>query len=324
MRAADGAATGGPQARTVAVLGGTGFLGSAISRYLAERGHEVVAVARRVPERDAPDHIRTLDLTEAAPPLIADLLQEERVDGIVNAAGGMWGLTDEQMVTANTTLVERLIDAVGRLEHRPRLVQIGSVHEYGVVPIGTDIGEDTPPRPVMRYGELKLRCTEAVTAATGDGRIEGVTLRIGNVVGNGQPRVSLLGRAADQLAAADREGARARLELGSLGAQRDFVGLSDAVRAVDIALAAPEVGVPVVNIGRGVAATAREMVCTLIEVSGVPAELAEAPEDEPERTWQRLRVDLAAEVLGWAPEADLHEDLLGVWETAEADVRRGR
>ena len=303
--------------QTVAVLGGTGFLGSAVARHLAGAGHDVVLVARRTPERNGGDRVRALDLAQAAPPMIAGLLDEERVDAVVNAAGGMWGLTDEQMVAANTGLVHRLIDAVARLEQRPRLVQIGSVHEYGVVPIGTDITEDTPARPVMPYGELKLRCTEAVSAAVGGGRIDGVTLRIGNVVGRGQPRVSLLGSAADQLATAGREGGTARLETGPLGAQRDFVGLTDTVRAVDRALAAPEMGVPVINIGRGVAAPAREMICTLIEVSGVSAELAEAP-GEPERTWQRLRVDLAAEVLGWAPEADLADDLRSLWRTAEA------
>ena len=324
MADADPAGTGradGPADRcaqqTVAVLGGTGFLGSAVARHLAGAGYDVVLVARRAPERDGGDRVRALDLAQAAPPAIAGLLHEERVDAVVNAAGGMWGLTDEQMVAANTGLVDRLIDAVARLEQRPRLVQIGSVHEYGVVPIGTDITEGTPARPVMPYGELKLRCTEAVTAAVEDGRIDGVTLRIGNVVGPGQPRVSLLGSAADQLATAGREGGTARLETGPLGAQRDFIGLADAVRAVDRALAAPKVGVPVINIGRGVAATAREMVCTLIEVSGVPAELAEAP-GEPEQTWQRLRVDLAAGILDWTPESDLSGELRGLWEMAEA------
>jgi dTDP-6-deoxy-L-talose 4-dehydrogenase [NAD(P)+] len=318
--AADPTGTASPAApQTVAVLGGTGFLGSAVARHLTDGGHAVLVVARQAPERPAVDRVRAMDLAEAPPTEIAGMLDEERVDAVVNAAGGMWGLTDAEMVSVNSTLVGRVIDAVARVPRRPRLVQIGSVHEYGVVPIGVDIGEDTPPRPVLPYGEEKLRCTEAVTAAAAAGRIDGLTLRVGNVVGAGAPRVSLLGGAADRLAVAGREGGTVRLELGALDAQRDFVGLRDTVRAVESALAATEVAAPVINIGRGVAATAREMVHTLVEISGVPAEVAEAPPDgEPEQTWQRLRVDLAAEVLGWSPRPDLRADLVSLWEGAEA------
>jgi nucleoside-diphosphate-sugar epimerase len=302
------------------VLGGTGFIGVALSRYLADQGHDVVVVARRPPAGGAPGRVRTLDLAGTPAPQVADLLREERVDAVVNAAGGMWGLTDEQMVAANITLVHALIEAVAQLPGRPRLVQLGSVHEYGLVPIGASMAEDTPPRPVMKpYAELKLRCTEAVAEAARTGRIDGLTLRIGNVVGAGQPRVSLLGVVAAKLAEAGRTGGAGKLELSPLASQRDFVGLSDAVRAVGAALALPAVPPPVINIGRGVAVTAREMVQTLIEVSGVPTELIEAPPTgEPEQAWQRLDIRLAARVLGWSPGPHLRDDLKSLWEHAEA------
>jgi nucleoside-diphosphate-sugar epimerase len=316
MGAADPAGTGAPD--TVAVLGGTGFLGSAVARHLADAGHDVLLVARQAPEHAVPGRVRTIDLAEAPTSEITDILDEERVDAVVNAAGGMWGLTDSELVAANSGLVGRLIAAVARARRRLRLVQIGSVHEYGLVPIGVDIGEDTPPRPVQPYGEEKLCCTEAVTAATAAGDIDGVTLRVGNVVGAGAPQVSLLGGAANRLATG-REDAPVVLELGPLDAQRDFVGLADTVRAVGCAVTAAEVGVPVINIGRGVAATAREMVTALVEISGVPAELAEAPPERgPEKTWQRLRIDLAATVLGWSPHPDLRPDLNRLWQDAVA------
>jgi dTDP-6-deoxy-L-talose 4-dehydrogenase [NAD(P)+] len=314
----------GARVGTVAVLGGTGFLGAALTRHLVEHGQDVVTVARRVPPEDGgpnpvTDRIRAMDLADAPVPAIADLFARERVTAVVNAAGGMWGLTEPEMVAANSTLVGKVIDAIAQLPSRPRLVQIGSVHEYGVVPVGTDIAEDTPPHPVQAYGEEKLHCTEAVTAASAAGRIDGVTLRVANVVGAGAPPQSLLGGAADRLATGGRDGGPVRLELGPLGAQRDFVGLTDTVRAFESALTVPAIAAPVINVGRGVATSAREMVHTLIAVSGVPAEVAEAPAaGEPDGTWQRLRIDLAAEVLGWSPRAYLRDDLADLWAGAEA------
>lgn len=306
--------------RTVAVLGGTGFIGGALCRYLADHGHEVVAVSRRAAP-DVPWRTRLLDLSTAGTPEVAALLGEEGVDAVVNAAGGMWGLTDDEMVAANVTLVTRLLEAVTQLGNRPRLVQVGSVHEYGLVPIGTSIGEDTPTRPVMHYGELKAQCTQMVTEAAARGDVDGLTLRIGNVVGAGQPAVSLLGVVAQQLRDAAREGRPAVLNLGHLGSQRDFAGLSDCVRAIYAAVTAPGPLPPVINIGSGVASPARDLVRELIEVSGVPAELNEAPrQGPPEETWHQLRIDLAREALGWSPSLGLREDIKHLWEYCDSNV----
>jgi dTDP-6-deoxy-L-talose 4-dehydrogenase [NAD(P)+] len=306
---------------TIAVLGGTGFIGRALSAQLADQGHDVVLVARRQPDGAGAGRVRTLDLSSATVGEIADLLGAERVAAVVNAAGGMWGLSEAEMLAANVTLVERLIDAVASLGARPRLVQLGSSHEYGLFPVGTVMREDSPARPVMPYGELKLRCTEAVTEASRAGRIDGVTLRIGNVVGPGQPEVSLLGVVSARLREARREGRKAVLDMAPLGSRRDFVGLSDTVRAIVLAATLPAVEPPVINIGRGVASTAREMVDLLVEVSGVPAVVNEAAPKEPEPdTWQRLAIGLARDALDWVPGPDLRDDMEKLWRYGD---RRG-
>lgn len=305
------------RAMTVAILGGTGFIGRSLGRYLADLGHDVIAVARHQPAEPIAGRMHALDLTTADVATVSELLlgQDGRpVDAVVNAAGGMWGLTDEQMYDANVTLVDRLIAAIEPLPHRPLLIQIGSVHEYGLVPIGESIGEEAQPNPVMRYGELKLRCTEAIATAVGAGRIDGVTLRIGNVVGAGQPEVSLLGVVARQLRTALEEERPAVLNLGPLGSQRDFLGLTDAMRAITLAMSVPLDGQVVINVGSGSASTAREMVRLLIEVSGLPTELTEKVADGPAETqWQQLQVDRAREVLRWSPSPDLRDEVKQLW-----------
>ncbi|MGK5740896.1 NAD-dependent epimerase/dehydratase family protein [Micromonospora sp. URMC 103] len=305
----------------VMVLGGTGFLGQPVCRRLADHGHDVVAVARHARHLGSGVAVRALDLAEAQVDDVAALLAEVDPDVVVNAAGGMWGLTEEQMVAVNVTLVERLVAAAGRLPRRIRLVQLGSVHEYGLVPIGASMPETMTPAPVMPYGEFKVRCAEVIAEAHRQGALEGVTLRIGNVIGAGQPRHSLLGVVAGKLREAQLAGGRARLELAPLGSQRDFVGLGEVVAAIVLAVTRPGVGGHVINIGRGVAASARDMVQLLIDASEVPTDLVEAERTGPaETTWQRLDIALAAELLGWSPSDDLYAEMKQLWEHSVARV----
>jgi len=299
--------------RRAVVLGGTGFLGRPVGRALAEQGYEVIAVARRAQPVPYAAKVIPLDLATADADEVTALLRDHEASVVINAAGGMWGLTEAEMEQANVALTERVIRAVAAQPTRPRLVQLGTVHEYGLVPIGTSMDEQMEPRPVTPYGQLKLRCTQAVTAATRAGDIDGVVLRIGNVTGAGQPSVSLLGVVAAKLLAAHRENRPAVLDLAPLGSQRDFLNLGDSVRAVALAATVPTPGADVINIGSGRATSARTMVRLLVEVSGVPAEIKEAPAAEPETQWQQMRIERARELLGWAPGADLTDGVRELW-----------
>lgn len=299
-----------------AVLGGSGFIGRNLCATLLERGHPVLVVARR--PGMAPQGVRwvTTDLSTADPTEFAAVLRDADIDVVVNAAGGMWGLSDEQMVDANVTLMRQIIEAVAQVPRRPRLINIGTVHECGVVPIGVSMAEDCPTDPVMEYGWLKLQCTELVSAAVRDGRVDGLTLRVGNVIGPGQPGHSLLGVVAGKLAQARRDGVTADLTFGPLRSLRDFIGLDDVIRAVVAAAELPKVEETVINVGSGVAVSAREMVDLLIEVSAVPATLTEAPAAQPETSWQQMDIDRAARVLDWRPARDLGGEMRRLWLAA--------
>lgn len=303
------------QQRRVAVLGGTGFVGEPVCRTLADRGHRVVAIARRRPATESDIPVRTLDLAAADSDELAAILVDERVDTVINAAGGMWGLNEAEMVAANVTLTERAIAATAALPARRRFVQIGSVHEYGLTPIGTSMREDTPAEPVTAYGRLKLECTQKVAEATQRGEIDGVTLRIGNVVGARQPAVSLLGVVAATLWEACAAGQRAEVRCAPLGALRDFLNLSDAVEAIVAAVTVATLPDRVLNVGSGRARTARDLVQLLMSVSGVPADLIERDSDGPgESMWQQLCVDQAQRFLGWSPRGDLVDGMKELWE----------
>ncbi|MFF8315400.1 NAD-dependent epimerase/dehydratase family protein [Streptomyces lydicus] len=315
--------------RRVLVLGGSGFLGRHLTAAFHHTGWQVTVVSRSGdagqpagrPEPAAPRRL-ALDVAGADPGTLTDVLTRTAPHVVVNAAGAVWAASEEEMARGNVLLVDRLLTVLPRLPRPPRLLQLGTAHEYGP-PLGdAPVTEAAALRPVSGYGRTKARASEAVLGAARDGALEATVLRVSNAVGAGLPPASLLGGVAAALAAAPGDGAPAVLRLGPLTARRDFVDATDVAEAVVAAAAAPA-AVPVVNIGRGTSVAAGDLVRRLLAVSGRPAELVERqqPAAVPVAPGgaayaQRLDITLARRALGWRPGRELDDSLRGLWLAA--------
>ncbi|MEU3984566.1 NAD(P)-dependent oxidoreductase [Streptomyces sp. NPDC026672] len=310
--------------RSVVVLGGTGFLGRRIGAAYAADGARVRLVSRSaaaVPAVAVGPGVSAvgLDLVTASPREIAALLATAGADVVVNAAGRAWQADEAELAAGNTALVERVVAALAALPGPPvRLVQLGTVHEYGAGAPDAATGEDHEPAPVTPYGRTKLAGTRAVLRARREHGVDGVVLRLANVIGAGVPEGSLFGRIAAHLGAAARAGARgekaAGLRLPALRAARDLVDARDVTAAVLAAGAAPEADVAgrVINVGRGTAVPMRALVDRMIELSGLELPVAEAAEGPGARTdvaRQCLDVSRAWLLLGWRPLHTLDDSL---------------
>jgi NDP-hexose 4-ketoreductase len=285
------------------VLGGGGFVGAPVTDALVEAGADVLVVsrgaARRPGARSAAMDLETGDLT--------GLLAAQRPQLVVNAVGEPWCPDPARLARLNVTVVERVIKA---LPARARLVQIGTIHEYGVPPPGRPITEATPPAPTTPYGRTKAAATRAVLDAARAGRIDAVVLRVANVLGPRPVAGSLLGLVLEQLCAGES------VRVARLDGARDYVDVRDVAAAVLAAATAPP-GAGVVNIGRGELVPLRQLVRRLIEVSGRPAALEEntaagAPPSAGARM-QPLDISRARHRLGWAPRHDLTDSLRLIW-----------
>ncbi|MBB4795171.1 NAD-dependent epimerase/dehydratase family protein [Streptomyces nodosus] len=308
---------------SVVVLGGTGFLGRRIGAACAADGARVHLVSRSAPAVPAPAagpgvSAVGLDLVTASPREIAAVLAAAGADVVVNAAGRAWQADEAQMAAGNAELVERVLAALAALPGPPvRLVQLGTVHEYGAGAPDAATCEEHEPVPVTPYGRTKLQGTRAVLRAREQG-VDGVVLRLANVIGAGVPEGSLFGRVAAHLGAAARADARgekaAELRLPALRAARDLVDARDATAAVLAAITAPaaDVAGQVINVGRGTAVPMRELIHRMITLSGLELPVAEAAEGPGSRTdvaWQCLDVSRARRLLGWRPLRSLDDSL---------------
>jgi nucleoside-diphosphate-sugar epimerase len=114
-------------ARTIALTGGTGFIGSTISKRLLKAGYQVRALARPAS-----------DLTRLAGYRIqwikGDLSDQESLrklvlgsDAVVHCAGAVRGVTEKQFDQVNVDGVARMVQAAKKLHPLPRFLLISSL-----------------------------------------------------------------------------------------------------------------------------------------------------------------------------------------------------
>jgi nucleoside-diphosphate-sugar epimerase len=299
----------------VAVLGATGSVGRQVCLAFAQQGWEVLGVARRWAPHVVDHRFVAMDLAATDPRRIADLLGNGSVNAVVNAAGG-WGDTEPEMTYSHVRLVDRLLEAVTLLPQCPRLVHIGSVHEYGPVPQGTLLHEELPPHPVTPYARTKLAVSQAVLRAAQELAVDGVVLRAANMSGPYPPRESFLSALVTRLHAA--RATDQPLELNIAAARRDFVDVRDVAAAIVRAAEAPVSG-RVVNVGRGEAVSISDLVEWLIETAEVPRRLITYRHQRVESKggdWTQLDIRLARRLLRWEPRISLRDSLRAMWQSS--------
>ncbi|WP_435229103.1 NAD-dependent epimerase/dehydratase family protein [Streptomyces sp. Tue6028] len=310
-----GPAASGANGR-VAVIGATGCVGRQITQAFAARGTEVVAVARRPAPHMAAHRFVALDVAGAPAERLADFLAAQRVDAVVNATLG-WG---QELHATNVRLVERLVDALKKTPEPPRLVQLGTIHEYGPVPRGTSIDERVRPDPRQPYPRSKLVAARLVLDAARAGELDGVVLRLTNTIGPHPAAESFFGSLAARLR--DEPGP---VDLTLAEAHRDYVDSRDAADAVVRAAESPAAH-GVFNIGSGRARDIRTLVAALVRASGRPRDSVRGhPGTVQSRGADWIQVDStrARRLLGWSPRHDLDASMRAMWETVRAERAPG-
>jgi NDP-hexose 4-ketoreductase len=284
--------------KRVLLFGATGFLGSRVATVL-EPDAALIIVRRR-------QH----DLDKDSTAQLMAILAKAKPDVVVNCTGLLSGST-AQLVAANVLTTGHLIDAVKTAAPGARLIVLGSAGEYGVVPAGQPVAEDSPTSPVAAYGITKLASTALIQASG----LDAVSLRVFNPIGPGSGADTVLGRAAASMRAAIEQGSDEIL-LGPLGSYRDFVDVRDVARAIAAAALAPHIGETVLNVGSGNAVLIRDAVKLLAEVAGFTGEIRES--DAPQQrsgavNWIAADITRISQVLGWRPEHDLASSIRGIW-----------
>ncbi|MFI0793281.1 NAD-dependent epimerase/dehydratase family protein [Micromonospora rubida] len=293
----------------VLIFGASGFIG----------GHARAALESdpRVTEVICPGRA-TFDLLDGEPDALAAILREVAPDAVVNCVGALTG-SAAQLVTANTLVAAKLLEATVAAVPQARLVRLGSAGEYGPVPDRVSVTEEEPAQPVGAYGVSHLAGTRLFQLAGESGQADAVSLRVFNPIGPGMSEENLLGRAAARIRGALADGAP-EITLGPLSAYRDFVDVRDLAALIVAVVLAPELRHRVFNAGSGRAITAREAVELLASTAGYRGRIREAgtgPQRSMAVNWIRADVSRADHELGWSPVRDLATSIKDIWAAGE-------
>ncbi|SCL34493.1 Nucleoside-diphosphate-sugar epimerase [Micromonospora nigra] len=298
----------------VVLTGAGGFIGRHVWRALTDAGARVTTVGRRA----LPDSDRhaCLDVKPSTGADLTALLAAERTPVVLVNCAGTTGADVAALAAGNVALPATLVAAAARAGVPARLVHLGSAAEYGPVEPGSSAREGDPVRPVGCYARSKLAGTRIVGAAARFG-LDAVVLRVTNPVGPGAPTDSLSGTLVAQIRRARDHGGPVRI--GGVTAVRDFVDVRDVAAAVVAATRAPALVEPVLNVGSGRATTVRELVDTMLDVSGYRGEVRHDGGGSARSAavpWLRADIGAAVRVLGWRPATDLRTTLTDLWRHA--------
>ncbi len=309
---------------TALVFGASGYLGSRVCEGLRAGGIDTVEAGRSA-RRGAMHGGFAVDLVTGDPDSVARAVHESGAGLVVNCAGRTIGPT-EDLVRLNVLGFARLLSAVEAASTRPRLIHLASAAEYGRTPEGAAVDESAPTRPAGPYGVTKLAATQLLALSRAQGRVDGLALRVFNVLGPDMPEHTLPGSILSRILQAKVAGL-ASIETGPLGAVRDFVDVRDVVQAVVAAATCAPTLVAVVNIGSGEGHTAEELVGGIARRLGYRGEVRPSGTGSPRSadvSWQVADIGLARDVLGWTPQCsfeDACDAVAGARGTGDGDRR---
>lgn len=313
--------------KLITVLGASGFIGSAVTRALAQQPIRLRAVARRQ-FTPAPGQAETTvvvaDLTDRA--ALADAVAgSDAVVYLLLSDGGWRAAETEEAERVNVGVMRDLIDVIGSDNGTPPLVvYCGTVSQVGVPPREPFDGSE-PDRPVTPYDRQKLTAEQILKKATVNGQVRGISLRLPTVFGETMAQGANHDRGVVSAMARRALDGQALTIWGDGTLRRDLVHVEDVAAAFTAALASPDSlvgGHWLVGTGRGdqLGEVFRLVAREVSEHTGqrpVDVTRVAAPSHAPEMDFRSVTIDSTPfrAITGWRPEISLSE---GVRRTVAA------
>lgn len=297
------------------IIGGGGFVGPYLVEHLAkDLGYEVIVTKTEKEVLSISDAaIENLDILDMGQ--IVNLLQKIRPDYIFHLAAQSsvsvsWknpGLTIDVNIKGSVNV----LDAIRKLDYKPRILLIGSGEEYGHIKEGEcPIVEDNTLRPGNIYAATKS-CQNMFGRIYSEAYdMDIMMVRAFNHIGPNQMPLFVVADFCKQVAEIEKGLREPVMYVGNLSAKRDFTDVRDVVKAYGLLVQKGQRG-ETYNVGRGNALSIREILDKILALSTKSIEVKVDPEklrpvDVPIIEPDVTKINAAT---GWAPEISLDTTL---------------
>ena len=255
------------------VIGAGGFVGQYLLRHLLDQGDFVIATTNTGTGGLDGYEAYDLDITDAQ--ATTDLILKIRPDVVYHLAAIAFVPQAESdfqgTLAVNVAGTAHVARGCSLLGTKPAMLLVSSAEVYGhVKPSELPVREENPLRPANNYSLSKRMAELVVERYDRQGAIRSCIARPFNHIGPGQDPRFVASNFALQLARVVLGLASPILEVGNLEARRDFSDVRDIVRAYRT-LAVSQTGV--FNLGSGRSFSIKELLDTLIDISGVKVEI---------------------------------------------------
>lgn len=303
----------------IGVYGANGFIGRGVVNELLARGCSVRAVSRRFATTERALGSGSLDLFEADLKdrfrMLSSLKGVETVIQLISTSspglGNLALIEDvQENIIPHITFIQDARDAGVK-----KFVFISS----GGAVYGPDVVVPTPEtaktNPINSHGMTKLVIEKYLQMIARLGELNYSILRVSNPFGPGQ-----MFRKGQGLIPAILERHRSGLPVqvfGDGGSERDYLYISDLVRAICSAALLDGVKNTTLNIGKGESRSIIDVLNVLETALGEPLKREFLPARETDVARSVLDISLARELLSWQPNVSFEE---GIRKTISAEV----
>lgn len=295
----------------ILVTGASGFIGSKVSRILAETlpDSSVIGIGRKKMPSNAPDFPNyeyfSCDLLENS---LNNSLPGE-VDVVMHLAGDRRTFVKPDDYTpqtySNIVLTSNMADYAYSAKAK-LFIYASSVYVYSG---NTDppFLEDSVAIPRENLGATKLASESLLKARAYAGQFKALSFRIGTVYGPGSSQGQFIPQAIEQLSSADPVA-----KFGSGDVKRDFIFIDDVAQAFAAGIRSLDRNVTydAFNIGTNTQTSISEVVQILVDLIGTKKQIEFTASDKAGNdadTDHQLDIKKIGSFLGWQPHVTLHE-----------------
>jgi nucleoside-diphosphate-sugar epimerase len=288
----------GLRAERILITGATGFIGRYLSEFLVQHGIETYGLSRSAATATLPPGVLPVSIDIRQPQAVLAALEQIRPHRIVHLAAA--GVTEpflpiEQAVEANIRGTVNVLEASQKIGVR-RFLYIGTAYERPAA--------ETTRGPGNPYVASKLGAWSFWHAFAQERGVNSIALRLFHVYGPRQPARGLIATAI--LAALHGEA----LRLTGGEQLRDFVYITDIVRALMAAVTTLDFSTQTYDIGTGVGRSVKSVVAQVFEQLGAAGyQLGALPYRPHEEMVLVAQPEPARQDLGWSASINFEDGL---------------